>query len=451
MEPNNNGLTRSIAEYVSASVDQPSPDYLLQHAALAFLDWFGVTVAAKDEPLVQKLMSYAEALGGHEQATVVGWGRKTSVTQAALVNGAMSHALDYDDNLRFFMGHPSVSLVPSILAVVEREGLSGREALEAFLVGLKAGVWVSLATGVDHYRIGFHGTSTIGRQAAAAACARLLRLDAEKTAYAFGIAGTLANGVKRSFGTMCKPLHAGVAAEGGVQAAYLAREGFDSAADIYEGPLGFFATHTGGNLPVDQDFLDGKHPVEELELKFHAACFCVHAPINVGQALIREAGAHAQDIERMTIDLSQISMDNAGKTELKTGLDGKFSTSYSVANAIITGETGPSGYTDEAVRNVDVLGLMAKTNVRVDPELDAAPLKGRVEITLRDGRTFKGEADPFDDIPDLETKSRKVPEKVFELCQPALGDARARDLQENVLNLAGLDRIDQVMALSTAR
>ncbi|WP_350171674.1 MmgE/PrpD family protein [Hyphomonas sp.] len=447
----NTGFSSKVADYIVASVNRQTREELYEHATLAFLDTIAVALYARNEPLVSKLKKQAFDLGGNPQATILGSRNKVSVCQAALINGAMSHAVDYDDNLKDFMGHPSVCLVPSVLAIAEHRQLSGTDVLDSYLVGLEVGCWVSRSAGVELYRRGFHGTSVIGRQASTGACARLLKLNKEQTQYALGIAGTLANGVKQSFGTMCKPLHAGVAAEGGVQATTLAEDGFDSALDIYEGKFGLNATHHGENEPVEVDFLEGVHPVEKMEIKFHAACLCVHGPINAAQSILRKAEASAEDIEKIDVAIHQISMDNAGKTKLLTGLDGKFSTSYSVANALVTGATGPQGYTDDAVTNPSVLELMGLTQVSVDPELNEEEvIKGRVKLHLKDGRVLTGESDPLKEILQLPEKRERVIVKFNELCTPIFGEARTAELRSAILDLKKAHNVSEILSLCVA-
>ena len=447
MQQGNAGFTENIADYIVGSASQQTPDHLYEHAALAFLDTMAVSLYAQQEPLVVTLRRQAGRLGGNAQATLWGTKDKTNVCQAALVNGAMAHALDYDDNLGAFVGHPSVCLMPAVLALGEHHKLSGAEVLDAYLLGLEIGAWIAKSSGVEFYIKGLHGTPVIGRQAATASAARLLGLDKTQTLNALGIAGTMTNGVKQSFGTMCKPLHAGMAAEGGVQAALLGQDGFESAHDIYEGQFGVFASHHGLNEPVGPEFLQDAHPVERLEVKFHAACFCVHGAINVTEALVSQAAASVDAIERIDVAISQVSMDNAGKTDIETGLDGKFSTAYSVANALVTGETGPQGYTDEAVRNPSVLELMTRTNVHVNPEYnETAVLKTGVEIRLKGGEVLTGEGDPQEDIPSLAEKRIKVGAKFDELCAPLLGDQRAADLKAAILNLKDASDVSDMLS-----
>ena len=448
MVQTNRSFTREIASYIARGARADVTDDLLFHAKIALLDWFSVSVAARDEPLVRALLRNTARFGGQAQASLVGYDLKYSAPQAALINGAMSHALDYDDNLRHFMGHPTVAIMPAVLAAGEWRGATGRDILGAYMCGLKVGVWVAQSMGVEHYQVGFHGTSTIGRQAAAAACAYLLNLNETQTLNALGVAGTLANGVKQSFGTMAKPLHAGVAAEGGLLAASLAEDGFEAAHDIYEGALGFIATHHGDNAVVDWAFLNGSHPVELLELKFHAACFFLHGAINVAQKIKAENGLTPSDIQMIEVWISKLSCDTAGKEEPITGLDGKFSMKYSLANVFVTGDTGVSGYTDEKVNDPKVRAVTERITVHITDKYDATPLTAKVRVVLRDGRDFEGEADPLDQSLSLDEKQEKLAAKFYDLCVPQLGQARAEELFQAVHRFEEAAAPDGALALS---
>src|SRR4030043_1341104 len=193
----NQGLTRTIARFIPQVDPSSIPLECYEQAKGAFLDWFAVSMAGKDEPLVLKLIHYKDLMGGHAQAALLGHGQKTNASQAALINGAMSHALDYDDTMAQFQGHPSVTLFPALLALSEWKERSGSAFLSAYIIGLKAGAVIGACAGLKHYGAGWHGTSTIGRLASASGCARLLGLTEQQTVYALGIAGTQAAGLKR--------------------------------------------------------------------------------------------------------------------------------------------------------------------------------------------------------------------------------------------------------------
>src|SRR5262249_25991493 len=208
-------------------------------AKRAILDNLGVGLGAADDPGVAIARRVAMELGGHPQATLWADGRRTSVTQAALVNGIMTHILDYDDTHLPTILHPSGPLVAAAVPLAEWLGASGEALLAAYIVGFELEARVSLSVYPEHYDVGWHITGTAGTLGAAAAAARLLGLDAERTVWALGAAVTQAAGLREMFGSMCKSLHVGKAASNRVLAALLARDGFTSSVEPIEGRRGF--------------------------------------------------------------------------------------------------------------------------------------------------------------------------------------------------------------------
>ena len=198
------------------------PGPVCELARQCVLDYLGVALAGAQDPLVRILLDEMTEAGGSPQASVIGHSARLPALSAALVNGAAAHALDYDDVHMAMPGHPSVAVLPGLLALAELRGSSGREVITAFVVGYETACRIGAALQPGHYNLGFHSTSTVGSFGAAAACARLLDLDVETTAMALGVAGTQAAGLKSQFGTMCKPFHAGKAAQNGLLAARLA-------------------------------------------------------------------------------------------------------------------------------------------------------------------------------------------------------------------------------------
>src|SRR5262249_39973534 len=219
------GVTRAIAEAASEVTFESVPREIVELTRQCLLDWLGVTIAGTGEQLVQILVDEITEQGSHPQASLIGRPGKTATRHAAMVNGAASHALDYDDVNWTLQGHPSVAIIPGLLALAEFRGAPGRDFVAAFVAGYETACRVGRLVSPSHYARGFHATSTVGAIGAAAACANLLRLDAERTAHAMGIAATRAAGLESMFGTMCKPLHSGSAAEDGLMAAPPASRG----------------------------------------------------------------------------------------------------------------------------------------------------------------------------------------------------------------------------------
>ncbi|MDT8273457.1 MAG: MmgE/PrpD family protein, partial [Desulfomonilia bacterium] len=396
------GFTARIAAFIVGTDASSIPSWAYDHARVAFMDWLGVTFAGKDDPLVHKLIDYADLMGGREQATIIGHGMKKDVGSAALINGSASHALDYDDTLVSFLGHPSVTLFPSLLALSEWKNFGGSDLLTAYLIGLQAGGTIGACASLDHYMAGWHATSTLGYLASAAGCARLLGLDEQQTRYALGIAGTQSSGLKRVFGTMCKPFHAGRSSQAGLMSALLAGQGFTSAEDILEGPQGFFEALKG---KVNEDIvglLGLGWDVVNLSQKYHASCHATHSPMEATLALVQEHDSAISRIRSITVQSSRLALDAAGKDKPRTGLEGKFSIPYCVANALLRGETGMQAFTDEKVSDPEVQGLMKKIHAIHDPEMKA--LEATVEIETTDGETYQGFSDILQQIPPLEIK-----------------------------------------------
>jgi len=427
------GLTKTIARFITQVEPSSIPAQCYEQAKVAFLDWLAVGMAGKDEPLVLKLIHYAELMGGRPQATVLGHGLKTNVSQTALIHGAMSHALDYDDTMAQFSGHPSVTLFPGLLALSEWKEKSGFDFLTAYIVGLKAGAVIGTCAGLEHYGAGWHGTSTIGRLASAAGCARLLGLNEQQTVYALGIAGTQASGLKRVFGTMCKPYHAGKASQVGLEAVLLAGDQFTSAEDILEGPDGFFQLLKGRINERAVASLGKTWDTDKLAQKYHASCHGTHSAIESVLYMVRKENLTVRDIQSITVRTSQTAIAIAGKDEPKTGLEGKFSIYYCVANALLRGDTGMQAFTDEKMNDPEVRGLMKR--IEVVPDSNLQGMAAKVEVQTYSGRMLQGSHDILNEIPELEIKKEKVKAKFMDLCAPVLGRKTSEDIMGSVLAL----------------
>jgi len=284
-------LTRVLARNASALRFDQLPAPVIELARQCVLDYIGVALAGARDPLVRLLLDEMSEAGGSPQASVIGHSMRLPALSAALVNGAAAHALDYDDVNMAMPGHPSVAILPGLLALAELKSSSGRDVITAFVAGYETACRIGAALQPGHYNLGFHSTGTVGCFGAAAACARLLGLDAEATAMALGIAGTQAAGLKSQFGTMCKPFHAGRAAQNGLLAARLAQRGFSSRTDIVECVQGFALTHGPDFVPEAALAAPGAgfHLLANL-FKYHAACYFTHAPINARAGCARSTG-----------------------------------------------------------------------------------------------------------------------------------------------------------------
>lgn len=437
MKETNQAMTRTLAEFIVNTQASDIPNPVLEHAKVAFMDWLGVTLAGKDEPLVDKLLRYCDILGGKEQATILGRGMKKSVTQAALINGAASHALDYDDTLSAFIGHPTVTLFPGLLALSQWQGKSGAEILTAYLIGIKVGVTIGISVGPGHYAAGYHATCTMGCLASAAACSRLLGLDVKQTIYALGIGGTQSAGLKQVFGTMCKPFHAGRASEVGVMAALLAQDGFTSAEDILEGANGFFSALGGGVNERALETLGKTWHMETLAQKYHASCHGTHSALEAAQSIFSDHQLSLEDVRTIRVITSDVAMGAAFRIEATTGLEGKFCIAYCVINALMRGNTGLEAFTDERVRDPAIQNHMKKVTVVTDPEVTGMAARVKVE-TVR-GDVFKASSDIFSQIPELEEKKIRIRAKFKNVTSSYLSDERSDRIADVISHLESVE------------
>lgn len=382
------GATRQLAQYVVQTSYDDLPGEMKEMAKLCLLDWFGVTLGGVREDLSPILQKLAAGMGGEKQASIIGAGLKTNVLLAALVNGSMSHALDFDDAHAGSFAHPTVTVAPAVLAVGEYKKASGRELINAFVLGFEVETRIGMAAGRTHYDKGWHATSTTGRFGGAAGAAKLLGLDEGQLVNALGIAGTQTGGVRQVFGTMCKPFHAGKAAMDGVLAAYLAKTGFTSSDSIVEGKFGFLDIFSPE--PKVEKLTEGlgrDYTITSVGFKPYASCAGTHTVIDAMKDIRSKEKLTADDVQEIEMDLAKLSLDAAGIVEPKTALEGKFSVYHCAALALLEGEAGEDKFTDEKVNDPVIIGLRKKIKARLNPEHQL--LDAKVVVTTRDGRKIE--------------------------------------------------------------
>lgn len=407
-------------------------------ASQALLDFIGVALAGADEPLVRLLREQVEEEGGHPQAGLLGRAERVTVRQAALVNGAAGHAHDYDDVHDAMLGHPTVPVAPALLALGEHLGRTGADLLTAFCAGVDTECILGRYAGPSHYARGWHATATLGAFGAAAACARLLELDPERTAAALGIAGTQAAGLKCQFGTMCKPLHAGHAAATGVEAALLAARGFTSRPDLLEVRQGFMDTQSD-EPSLDRFYAALASPefVPDICFKYHAACYLTHSAIEAARELARANALKPERIDSVEVRVNRGHFDVCNIEAPKTGLEAKFSLRFTVALALAGEDTASIRlFTDELTRRRDLVAL--RDRVRVVAHERPRP-ETRVRVRTSDGRRFEAEANVAIPLTDLDTQWQRLTEKFHTLTEPVLGSAGADIVEDCCRRLPDLD------------
>ena len=446
--------TANPAVHVTAALSKAARDIRFEGlpsdvvflARQCLLDWLGVTLAGSREPLTEILRSEVLDQGGHPRATLVGSGERVSVQQAALVNGAASHALDYDDVQMTMSGHPTVPVAPALLALAEARQSPGRDVIAAFVAGIEMECRVGALVMPGHYRTGWHATGTLGTFGAAAACCHLLALDQDQWQTAMGIAGAQAAGLKAMFGTMCKPLHAGKAAANGLLAATLAQRGFTSSPGVLDVAQGFTDTQT--STPHPERALDGlgeSYAIRGVLFKYHAACYGTHETIEGVLRLKERYGLRPDDVReiRLTVPEGNLSMCNIQTPT--TALEGKFSLRFTAALALARDDTSDHAFTDEAVRDLALTRLRDRVAVVGRP---SSGMGTDVAIVLSDGRELRESVNLETPAADLDRQWQRLAVKYTSLAEDVLGETRARKLLDAVEHVEEIQSLSELLRLT---
>lgn len=404
-------LTDALSRFAALPVSPTAP---ARHVArLSALDWLAVGRAGRDEPVARITRDMVLEEGGTPQAAVFGTMTRLPARAAALVNGATSHALDYDDTHFAHIGHPSVGVFPAALAAAELRGSTLAEMLDAALVGMELSVRVGLWLGRAHYQTGFHQTATAGAFGAAAAAGRLLGLAPDRMAHALGLTATRAAGLKAQFGTMGKPYNAGIAAASGLECALLAARGFVANPDALEGPYGFGATHHGAADDAALGGLGGDWLFESVSHKFHACCHGLHAALEA----VRGLDLAAPEIAELEVTTHPRWMSVCNQPAPTTGLGAKFSYSTVMAMSALGIDTANlSAYSDATCADPRLIELRGKVSVREDDALGET--ESLVRVLRRDGQRLESRHD-LDAPMSLADREARIRAKAAALIGPA--------------------------------
>jgi 2-methylcitrate dehydratase PrpD len=355
--------TKAIADFVVATGYEHIPEKAVDIAKLAILDTLGTALAGADEPAVEIITEFARSISGKAEASVIAKGFKTSAPLAALINGTSGHVLDYDDASYSTLGHPTVVLLPAILALAETSKLSGAVIIEAYVLGFEVAAKIASGLGFDAYEAGWHCTSTIGVMGAAAAGAKILKLDSRQVRTALGIAGSLSSGLRQNFGTMTKPLHAGVAAQNGVMSALLASNGFTSDKNILEAPMGYANIYSPkGDTTRMTRALGNPFDIvtNGLSFKPYPSCRFTHHLIDAVLHLVNQHDIEAGDVAAVDCRISPVVTQVLIHHHPQTALEGKFSLEYCVARALLDKDVCLDHFTNEKVSAKEIQSLIRK-------------------------------------------------------------------------------------------
>ena len=390
-------LTERLGRFVHDTAFEGIPSRAVQTAKMGVTDCVGVMLAGSQEEAGRLVAEYARASGQGPGCTVVGSTARAPAALAALANGTAAHALDYDDVNWSLIGHPSVVLVPTVLAFCEERDGSGRAAMEAYAVGFEVLARLGRAAQPVHSSMGgWHATGTLGAFGATAAAAKLLGLTVDQIRVGFGLTASMASGICHNFGTMTKPLHAGHAAHTGIMAARLAQLGVTARTDTFDDPRGFFGVYSR-DLSVDlAGALQGLGNPFELEasgllIKPYPCGVAAHPAVDGALDLARAHGVAADDVVRIDVGVTRYTFQKLSYALPETGLQGKFSMPYIVARTLIDGRLSLDAFTDAGVREPRIRRLAEQVFMAVDPAIEREWRGGdrpcRLTVALRTGET----------------------------------------------------------------
>jgi 2-methylcitrate dehydratase PrpD len=411
-------------------------------------------IAGSKEFAAGIISKYIKSMGGNPVATVFGNNFKTSPYNAAMANGTFGQILDYDDISSNLIGHPSVSVLPVVLALGEQENINGRKALEAFTMGVEVPCAIGRGINPYHYKKGFHPTSSVGIFGATVAAGKILDLSEEKLINALGIASSEASGLRENFGTMTKAFHSGRAAAKGIMAAFLADEGYTSAINIFEGEAGFFNV-MAGDYDVQKITKTLGNPFEfvspGISIKPYPCCGAAHSGIDAILDLIRKYDIKAEEVEKIYCGVVPLAKDVLIFPTPKTGVEGKFSMHFCLALALVEREIKIDHFTDQKVRDPEILRHIKKINMEVDPELAKLGYRGTmnavIKIRLIDGREYIKRVDHAKGDPMNPMTENELINKYVDCAKRVIAEEKVQESVQMLMNLSNISNINEFTRL----
>jgi 2-methylcitrate dehydratase PrpD len=380
-------VTRTLAHYlVTASYDD-LPANVRKEGVRTLLNWVGVAIGGSHHQTVDIAVSALSPFSGPAQASLFGRRERFDIMNAAFINGVSSHIFDYDDTHLKTIIHPAGPVASAILALSEMQPVSGKEFLNALVLGVETECRIGNAVYPNHYDVGWHITGTAGVFGSAAAVGKLLKLNEQQMVWALGLAASQPVGLRESFGSMNKSFNPGRAASSGIFAAMLASKNFTSSDGMIEAKRGWANT-----ISTKQDYNEitgdlGKRYEAALNTYKPFACGIVmHPAIDAAIQLRNENKLAADQVERVELKVHPLVLELTGKKTPREGLEGKFSIYHAVAVAIVEGAGGEKQFSDRAVTDPTIVALRGKVIPTITPGIDPAQVD--MTIVLKDGRTL---------------------------------------------------------------
>jgi 2-methylcitrate dehydratase PrpD len=452
-------IAEVLAEFLVREKFDDLPREIVEKVKEYVLDVIGCTIAASKQPQINALAEVMRAEGGNPHSSVFAHGFKTSVMNAAMLNGTMGHTFDFDDDHREGTMHPSVAVFPAVFALGEKLNAKGKDFLRSFILGLEVMIRLGESLLGKSYYQGFHPTGTCGVFGAAAGCATLMGLDVTRTKYALGIAGSFSAGTQECTGEGAwqKPLQAGHPAMGGVLAASLAEKSYIGSGTVFDGPSGlikalsFKDQYDYGRIT---ETLGKKWEMMDTSIKVHACCRFSGPVADCALDLYRQ-GVRAKDVKKITAKVGDFTVRmlcNPIERKLRpvTHVDAQFSLPWAIAVAICKNSTGINEFKGETLHDPEVLALAEKVAWELDPAAEALYPKAypaTLMAELNDGRTFQAHVDFPKGDPENPATREEILNKFNFLTDKFLDEKRRKKIIQTVSRLEEISNIAELADL----
>jgi len=447
--------TSNISEFIVNLSFEQIEKQTIEYAKMAILDTVGVAIGGSNTEASALLTKFMSSFGEKQESSILGKDSfQTSCLNAALVNGFRAHVLDYDDIYPKMSGHPSAPLVSAVISLGEKENISGKKFLEAYITGFETQSRLAEVIFPEHDKKGWHSTSTTGAIGAAAVSAKILELNIKETNVALGIAGSLACGLRQNFGTMTKPLHAGNASKNGIFASLLAREGFTAYEDILDATYGYCKVFSGKE---DIDYENwsksfGKPLVLSLPnvgLKKYPSCFATHQALDAVFDLLSNHDFSAKDVAEIKCETAPRFLRVLNYHAPNTEIEAKFSMEYCIARAIIDKKLELAQFTLAKVQDPQVKELEDRVRFTVHPKQQSEEGFGfsSVTVILKNGEHLNKEIINPSGSP-INTISREILlAKYFDCTKEVLTQDNVNRSIEYLENLENLSSVKELISV----
>tara|TARA_B100000029_G_scaffold514843_1_gene619272 strand:+ start:3651 stop:5012 length:1362 start_codon:yes stop_codon:yes gene_type:complete len=440
--------TTHLAEFISTTSTTEIPDNVLHEAKRTLINVIAVALSASNDPSADILLNWDGEQHSTRMTTVIGKGQ-AHLERAALVNGYLAHLQDYDDTHFPTILHPSAPIWPAVLAIAEAENLSGSQTLTAFSIGAETACNLAMSVHPWHYNAGWHITGTVGVFGAAAAAANALHLSPENTEQTLGLAGTHSAGVRETFGTNAKALHAGNAASHGLRAAYLVQSGFTGPNKFLEGRRGFWAIQSPEKHdPTWIENIGARNQSWQLlsnGLKPFANGIVSHPLEDAVITLRNQHNIQSQHVQSIQAQVHPLVIELMNRPNPSVGLEGKFSYQHCAAVALVDGSAHDAQFSDKRVNDPEIINLRNKVSAQIDNKLKEEEV--HVSIVLTDGNTYSIHIPSATGSPSNPMTDSQLDNKFFALTNEILGEKKAVKLLQLLVKIESEPSINGIMKI----